>query len=108
LHFQGAFANLGYNPGDFPVAEQAALQCLRLPMSAYSDGEGPGKDCRRDRVVLQMVVLIQNLTKEGYTGTRGYPYGIFHFQQDLVPLFPVRKGANLHRFDSFFFFPDLR
>jgi UDP-2-acetamido-2-deoxy-ribo-hexuluronate aminotransferase len=35
LHLQGAFANLGYKPGDFPVVEQVAAQCLGLPMSAY-------------------------------------------------------------------------
>ncbi len=35
LHLQGAFANLGHRPGDFPVAEKIALQCLSLPMSAY-------------------------------------------------------------------------
>lgn len=35
LHLQGAFAYLGYKPGDFPVAERVAAQCLSLPMSAY-------------------------------------------------------------------------
>lgn len=35
LHLQGAFAGLAHNPGDFPVAEQVAEQCLSLPMSAY-------------------------------------------------------------------------
>lgn len=35
LHLQGAFANLCHEPGDFPVAEQVAAQCLSLPMSAY-------------------------------------------------------------------------
>ena len=35
LHLQGAFADLGYKPGDFPVTEQVAAQCLSLPMSPY-------------------------------------------------------------------------
>jgi len=35
LHLQGAFADLGHQPGDFPVAERVASQCLSLPMSPY-------------------------------------------------------------------------
>jgi len=35
LHLQGAFADLGHKPGDFPVAETVAAQCLSLPMSPY-------------------------------------------------------------------------
>lgn len=35
LHLQGAFADLGYQRGDFPVSEQIAAQCLSLPMSPY-------------------------------------------------------------------------
>jgi len=35
LHLQGAFADLGHNPGDFPVSEKVAAHCLSLPMSAY-------------------------------------------------------------------------
>jgi len=35
LHLQGAFADLGHKPGDFPVAEKVAAQCLSLPMSPY-------------------------------------------------------------------------
>jgi UDP-2-acetamido-2-deoxy-ribo-hexuluronate aminotransferase len=35
LHLQGAFADLGHQPGDFPVAEQVAAQCLSLPMSPH-------------------------------------------------------------------------
>lgn len=35
LHLQGAFAGLGHKPGDFPVAESVAANCLSLPMSPY-------------------------------------------------------------------------
>ncbi len=35
LHLQGAFAGLGHQPGDFPVSEQVAGQCLSFPMSPY-------------------------------------------------------------------------
>jgi UDP-2-acetamido-2-deoxy-ribo-hexuluronate aminotransferase len=35
LHLQGAFADLGHERGDFPVAERVAAQCLSLPMSPY-------------------------------------------------------------------------
>jgi dTDP-4-amino-4,6-dideoxygalactose transaminase len=32
--FQPVYASLGYQPGDFPVAERVASQCLSLPMFA--------------------------------------------------------------------------
>jgi dTDP-4-amino-4,6-dideoxygalactose transaminase len=32
LHLQRAYLNLGYKPGDFPVAEQVARECLSLPV----------------------------------------------------------------------------
>jgi UDP-2-acetamido-2-deoxy-ribo-hexuluronate aminotransferase len=35
LHLQGAFEDLGHKPGDFPVSERLADQCLSLPMSPY-------------------------------------------------------------------------
>ena len=35
LHLQGAFADLGHKPGDFPISEQVAAQCLSLPMHPY-------------------------------------------------------------------------
>lgn len=34
LHLQRAFADLGGKPGDFPVAEQIAAQCMTLPLFA--------------------------------------------------------------------------
>jgi len=35
LHLQLVFKNLGYQSGDFPVAEKAANQCLSLLFSPY-------------------------------------------------------------------------
>ena len=35
LHLQPVFYNLGYQSGDFSVAEKVANQCLSLPMSPY-------------------------------------------------------------------------
>ena len=34
LHFQQAYRHLGYQPGDFPVSESAAEECLSLPLFA--------------------------------------------------------------------------
>ena len=37
LHLQGAFAHLGYQPGDFPVSENASRRIFSLPMHPYLD-----------------------------------------------------------------------
>ena len=35
LHLQGAFAHLGYKPGDFPVSEDCASRIFSIPMHPY-------------------------------------------------------------------------
>ena len=48
LHFAKAYDALGYRPGDFPVAEQAAAQVLSLPMFPRLSPE------QQERVVAQL------------------------------------------------------
>ena len=43
LHLQPVFNHLGYQAGNFPVAEQMANQCLSLPMSPYLTQEDQSK-----------------------------------------------------------------
>ena len=42
LHLQPVFEHLGHCPGDYPVTESIAAQCLSLPMSAYLTQEDQG------------------------------------------------------------------
>jgi UDP-2-acetamido-2-deoxy-ribo-hexuluronate aminotransferase len=49
LHLQGAFAHLGYQPGDFPVSENASRRIFSLPMHPYLD---PADQERIVRVLL--------------------------------------------------------
>ena len=41
LHLQEAYRDLGYQPGDFPVTEQLAQQCLSLPLYPEMSLEAP-------------------------------------------------------------------
>jgi UDP-2-acetamido-2-deoxy-ribo-hexuluronate aminotransferase len=53
LHLQPVFAHLGCHPGDFPIGESIAGQCLSLPISPYlSKGD-------QDQVIEN---IIQSLT----------------------------------------------
>ncbi|HAJ26560.1 MAG TPA: aminotransferase DegT [Syntrophus sp. (in: bacteria)] len=46
LHLQGAFAALGYKPGDFPVSEEMAGRIFSIPMHPYLDGGDQESICR--------------------------------------------------------------
>ncbi len=39
LHLQGAFSDLGYGPGDFPVSEETSQKIFSLPMHPYLKDE---------------------------------------------------------------------
>jgi len=43
LHLQGAFANLGYKQGDFPMSERASQRIFSLPMHPYLSQENQEK-----------------------------------------------------------------
>jgi len=53
IHLQGAFAELGYGPGDFPVAEQAAGRILSLPMHPHLSAP------HQERVVEALVAALR-------------------------------------------------
>ena len=42
LHLQTAFAELGYQPGDFPLSEEASREVLSLPFGPYMSDEDVG------------------------------------------------------------------
>ena len=50
LHLQGAFAALGYKPGDFPVTEEMARRIFSVPMHPYLDGGDQELICRHLKV----------------------------------------------------------
>jgi dTDP-4-amino-4,6-dideoxygalactose transaminase len=43
LHLQDAFADLGYNNGDFPVSEDISGKVFSLPMYPYLNTENQDK-----------------------------------------------------------------
>ena len=53
LHLTKAYEDLGFGPGDFPVAERAAAEVLSLPMYPGLSGE------QQQRVVTTMIASIQ-------------------------------------------------
>jgi dTDP-4-amino-4,6-dideoxygalactose transaminase len=53
VHLQRAYTHLGYRVGDFPVAEQVAVECLSLPMYP---------ELTRDQVESVASALSQTLT----------------------------------------------
>ena len=46
LHLQKVYSDLGYQPGDLPVCEQAARECLSVPMFPEMSAEQVGIVCR--------------------------------------------------------------
>jgi dTDP-4-amino-4,6-dideoxygalactose transaminase len=55
LHLQKAYAHLGYKPGDFPVAEKAARECLSLPI--YPE--------MTDTQIQRVAVVVHDFFKQG-------------------------------------------
>ena len=54
LHLQGAFSELGYSEGDFPVSEKIAETSLSLPMSPYLS------QTDQDRIVLCLEEFVKD------------------------------------------------
>ena len=53
MHLQSAFADLGYQKGDFPVAERLCAQVLSLPMHPYLEEEDIRFVCNAIRSALE-------------------------------------------------------
>ena len=53
MHLQAAFADLGYQKGDFPVAERLCAQVLSLPMHPYLEEEDIRFVCNAIRSALE-------------------------------------------------------
>ena len=45
LHLQPVFRELGHFPGDFPITEKVASQCLSLPMNPYLSADETDQVC---------------------------------------------------------------
>ena len=53
LHLQGAFADLGYRPGDFPVGERAAGELVSLPLFPHLTTEQQSRVAAALRAALE-------------------------------------------------------
>ncbi len=53
LHLQGAFADLGYRAGDFPVAERAAGELVSLPLFPHLTAEQQARVAAALRAALE-------------------------------------------------------
>jgi dTDP-4-amino-4,6-dideoxygalactose transaminase len=58
IHLQGAYRELGYKPGDFPVTERVVSEILSLPMHPYLDFEQQSR-------VAQEILNFTAATNEG-------------------------------------------
>ena len=47
LHMHPHFSRMGYNEGDFPIAEKVSKQIISLPMDAYKTKEEINYICRK-------------------------------------------------------------
>lgn len=62
LHLQTAFADLGYQPGDFPISEKVAGQILSLPMHPYLTRD-------EQDYIIGKIMEFQIMHKNSYPGT---------------------------------------